>query len=335
MIGTFLASEVRILCRLLDSYQIDGFELLRQAGLNSALIEEPRARFPFDRVAIAWKRAVQLTGKSHLGLGAVKFYRATDFHGLAVVFLASQNLRTALERLVRYHVVINSALSMRLERHSDGLDLLCTTVRVEDDAQCVMEDVRAAILVDLCRTGADGALNPIEVAFTYTVREDPAEHTALFGCPVVFGAPQWRISFALDDVDRPFLASNRELARSNDEVLDRMVKSLREDDLISHVKRAMIDELPSGTPAEDVIAKAVSMSTRSLQRRLAEERTSFTELLAVVRRELAEQYVLNPQIPVTEISYMLGFSEVSAFSRAFKRWTGRSPVTSRQQSLAH
>jgi len=331
MIGTFLASEVRILCRLLETYQVDEIGLCRKAGLDPVLINDPRARYPFARVAVMWSLATKAAGKPQLGLETAKFYRATDFHGLAVVFLASQCLRTALERLVRYHAVVNTALSMRLERRDDRLDLLCTAIDVDDDARRTIENSRAAILVDLCRTGASGELDPMEVAFAYPAPDDHTQHTALFRCPVVFGAPQWRISFALADVDRPFLASNRELARSNDQILDRMVKGLRQDDLVSRVKMAMVDELPSGTPSEDAIAKAVLMSTRSLQRRLAEEGTSFTESLAMVRRELAEQYVLDPRIPVTEISYMLGFSDVSAFSRAFKRWTGRSPATSRHQ----
>jgi AraC-like DNA-binding protein len=264
-----------------------------------------------------------------------KFCRATDFHGLAVVFLASPDLRTALERLVRYHAVVNTAVSLRLEQHRDRVDLLYTPINVADDARRMIEDARAVILVDLCRTSASGVFNPLEVAFTYAAPTEPAGHDAVFGCPVVFAAPQWRLSFALDDMSRPFLAANRELARSNDQVLDRVVKSLNQDDLISRVKLAMVGELASGTPSEEAIARTVSLSTRSLQRRLAEMRTSFTELLAVVRRELAEEYVQDRGIPVTEISYMLGFSDVSSFSRAFKRWTGRSPALSRQGSLAH
>ena len=73
-----------------------------------------------------------------------------------------------------------------------------------------------------------------------------------------------------------------------------------------------------------------TLSARSLQRRLAEQRTSFSDLLAAVRRELAERYVLDHGLPVTEISYMLGFSDLSSFSRAFKRWTGRSPAEARR-----
>lgn len=330
MIGTFLASEARILGRLLETYKIDASQLYREAGLDLSLADKPHARFPFDRVAAAWGRAAELTGKPHLGLEITQHFRPTDFHGLAVAFLASHDLRKALERFARYHVVVNTSFVMRLEQHSDRLDLVCPTIHVSDAARRVIQDARAAVVVGLSRIGANGVLDPLQVEFTYPAPIDDSQHVALFRCPVAFGAPEWRVSFRAGDVDRPFLASNRELARANDQVLDSVCKGLREDDLVSRVKLAMVHELPSGTPSEEAIAKAVSMSSRSLQRRLAEEGTSFTALLAVVRKELAEQYVENPKMPVTEISYMLGFSDVSSFSRAFKRWTGRSPAASRQ-----
>lgn len=332
MIGTFLASELRILGRLLETYKIDADKLYREAGLDVTLADKPRARYPFDRVAAALVRAAELTGKPHLGLEIAKYCRPTDFHGLSVAFLASPNLRRALERFSRYHVVLNTTFVMRLEQGDDHFDLVCPTINISDDARRAIQDARAAVVVDLCRTGADGVLDPLRVEFTYPAPKDDSEHRALFRCPVAFGAPEWRLSFRASDVDRPFLASNRELALANDQVLESTCKGLRHDDLVSRVKLAMVHELPSGTPSEDAIAKAVSMSSRSLQRRLAEEGTSFTAQLAMVRKELAEQYVENPRIPVTEISYMLGFSDVSSFSRAFKRWTGRSPGASRQPS---
>lgn len=332
MIGTFLASEIRLLSRVLDSLQIDFGSVCREVGIHPELADQPRARYPFARVAAAWSRAVQRSGRPDLGLETVKVYRPTDFHGLAVVFLASQDLRTALERLVRYHAIVNTALKLKLEVQADRLDLTATPLDVDEDASRALEDGRAAILVDLCRTAASGVLDPLEVAFTHARPNDVSAYEALFRSRLVFGAPAWRVSWRLEDANRSFLASNRDLARSNDQILDTLVKGLRRDDLVSRVKMAMVDELPSGTPSEDTIAKAVFMSARSLQRKLADEHTSFTELLAAVRRDLAEQYVGDPKIPVTEISYMLGFSDLSSFSRAFKRWTGRSPAACRVQA---
>jgi AraC-like DNA-binding protein len=329
MIGTFLASELRILGRLLESHGRDPSKVCREAGIDYARTADTHARLPFVRVLNAWNRAAASLADPHVGLESARFYRATDFHGLAVVFLASPTLRTALERLARYHVVVNTALSFRVETDDDSIDFIATTLDAKPEQRRVMEDSRAAILADLSRSSATGTLDPMQVEFTYAEPVDTRRHQEIFRSRLVFGAPQWRMSWRLADAERAFVADNRDLARANDRILDRMVKSLQPDTLISRVKRALLDELPSGTPSEDAIARAVAMSGRSLQRRLAEEKTSFKTLLAEVRRELASQYVEDRELPVTDISFMLGFSDVSSFSRAFKRWFGKSPAAVR------
>jgi AraC-like DNA-binding protein len=125
---------------------------------------------------------------------------------------------------------------------------------------------------------------------------------------------------------------NKALARSNDQVLDGMLRQLTESDIVSKIKRLVIDALPSGAPSEESIAEALHISPRTLNRRLADQDTSYRELLSEVRRDMAEKYIADPTIPIAEISYLLGFSEVSSFSRAFKRWTGEPPGTFRAKA---
>ncbi len=330
MLGTFLASEVRILGRILESHGLDPAKICREAGIDYALTGDTRARVPFSRVIAAWNHAAETLRAPHLGLEAAKFYRATDFHGLAVVFLASPTLHTALDRLARYLVVVNTALSLKVETDEDSIDLIATTLDADPARRRTIEDSRAAILADLSRSSASGTLDPMQIEFTYPEPQDTSRHREIFHCRLVFGAPKWRMCWRLVDADRPFVADNRELAIANDRILDAMVKSLRPDTLVARVKRALIDELPSGTPSEATIARAVSMSGRSLQRRLAAEKSGFKELLDEVRRDLARDYVDDYESSVTDISFMLGFSDVSSFSRAFKRWFGKSPASARQ-----
>lgn len=334
MLGTFLASEVRILGRLLESHGRDPAKICREAGIDYARTCDTRARVPFVRVLSAWNRAARLLDDPHVGLESARHYRATDFHGLAVVFLASPTLHKALDRLARYLVVVNTGMSLRVETDHDSIDIVATTLDAEPEQRRVMEDSRASIIADLSRSSASGSLNPLQVEFTYPEPGDTSPHQELFRCPLVFRAPQWRMCWRLADADRTFVADNRELAQANDRILDAMVKSLAPDTLIARVKKAMVDELPSGTPSEDEIARAVGMSGRSLQRRLAEEKTGFTALLAEVRRELARQYVEDRDISITDISFLLGFSDVSSFSRAFKRWFGKPPAAARQRGSA-
>jgi len=131
-----------------------------------------RSRYPLDRVIAAWRRAAERCRDPGIGLEAAEFYRPTDFHGLAVVFLASNNLRAALKRLARYNVVVNTARIMRVEEREDRVELSCHLPpgQLEDDR--VVEDGRSAIIIDLCRNGGSQTINPVELAFTYPKPDD-------------------------------------------------------------------------------------------------------------------------------------------------------------------
>ena len=138
--------------------------------------------------------------------------------------------------------------------------------------------------------------------------------------------------FKRSDLDRPLPASNRELAQANDRILADYLAELQRNRLVNQVRAALIDELPNGKPSEEVIAQAVYMGARTLQRKLAGEGSSFSKLLDEVRKELAERYIEDQTRTISEVSFLLGFSESSAFSRAFRRWTGEAPSRYRSRS---
>ena len=119
--------------------------------------------------------------------------------------------------------------------------------------------------------------------------------------------------------------SNRELAHANEAVLKRYLAAIEGDTVSSQVKLRVVDTLPAGPVSEADVANALFMSTRSLQRRLRDEGTTFKQLLDDTRSELAIRYLDAPQHSVTEVTYLLGFSDPSNFARAFRRWHGVSP----------
>ena len=330
MIATFLASGTRVLYRLIERNGIDPQWVFREAGLDPALLDDPRARFPFKNIHAAWSEAASLIGNPCFGLQAADAWCPTDFHALGYAVLASRTLRTAIERIVRYNAVVTPVVS-----YECSLDDTRLWLTWRSDGSVVpdipaMQDARWAIVVGMCRAAYGKGCDPLEVAFTHDAPACQGDYFGLFRCPVRFNAPDPQLVFDRALVERPLPASNRELARANDAILRTYIDQLATGDIVSRVKAAVLDHLPSGSPGAEVIAKDLFMSARTFQRRLADAGTAYTDILDAVRRELAAQYITDPALSLSEISYLLGFSELSGFSRAFKRWTGHSPSAVRE-----
>ena len=134
----------------------------------------------------------------------------------------------------------------------------------------------------------------------------------------------------LEFADEVLVGANPELALLNDKVVTRRLASLDRNDIVSRVRSVLLDLLPHGSVSDDLVAEALHMSVRTMHRKLVETESSFRALLVEIRRELAEQYILDSSLTLTEISLLLGFSEPSSFSRAFKSWTGTAPSEVRQ-----
>jgi len=334
MEASILASVGRPLWRYLDANKVDADSLFRRFGLDPELIHEPRTRYPYHLLCEAWVEAAAVTQNEHAGLESARHYSPLDLNALGVTFLSSSTLMEALQRLIRYESVLNSSLTFSIIESGDRVDLVSELADIPTNAIHIVEDSRTSILVNLCRLGLDMALDPVEVAFTYPEPTATGEHFAVFRCPLKFSQPVSRISFDSADTLRPFMSANRELAISSDQILEGMINDLNQSDIIGQVKKAIIHDLPSGTPSEENIAKCLSVSSRTLQRRLSDENTNFRTLVLEVRRELAQKYLADKTMPLAEISYMLGFSDTSSFSRAFKKWTGDPPAVFRTQLLA-
>jgi len=322
---SMLASMGRMLWRFGKAQGIDVDASFRAAGLDPDLMGQGAGRYPHDALLQVWDSVLKATGSPAAGLEIATHFRMLDVQTLGVAFLSSSTLRTALRRLDRFERLITTAVDHQFAEDAAGVRFVLGELPVPGQLLRVFDDVRMAIVVLACRESVGSDVNPVSAAFPCPEPADTAPYYGLFRCPLQFGAVRAGLCFSPEDANRPITTANRELAQSADHVLQRALGRLGTDDVVGMARREIIESLSSGAPREEDVASVLRMSARTLQRRLADRGTSYTALLGEVRRELAEQYVRDPGVPVAEISYLLGFSEISAFTRAFKRWTGVPP----------
>lgn len=331
MAGTHLASSARFLWRILERHGCDPDTVFRQSGLDPVLLTDPRARYPSARIAKAWDHADALLADPCLGLEAVDAWRPSDYHAVGYAMLASRSVRRAIERMVRYFRIINDVAGFHLSATPQRLTVTFVPPADGPAFRPTLEQARWAQILGLCRSIHDGPFDPIEVTLQQPAPPCRDRMEAFFRCPVRFGASAGSMAFDRQSAEKRLVTANRELAAANDRIAIDYLARLQRDDVLSRVKAAILDHLPSGAPSDEDVAKALYLSTRTLQRKLRDEGTTFSDTVATVRRELAEAYIRDRDLSLTEISYLLGFGDASSFSRAFKRWTGEAPSGYRAQ----
>ena len=313
--------------RALSAHAIDGDALFRRAGLDPERLRDPNGRYPLVGMQRLWSLATEATGDQCFGLEVAQAWHPTTFHALGYSALASETLREALQRMVRYSRVVTTGARIELEQNGDEVTVKLSGSLPDDQMVPASIDAGVASIVILCRQGRGGKVDPVRVKLTRAEPGCANRLRAFFGCPVDFGAPENSLVFRASDLDAQLPTANPVLLRVNEQVLTDYLARLDRGEVTVQVQAKLIQLLPSGELDESSIARALNLSLRSMQRKLKARGVSFRKLLDDTRRQLAEQYLKDSTLSVSEIAYLLGFAEVSSFSRAFRRWTGHAPRT--------
>ena len=186
-------------------------------------------------------------------------------------------------------------------------------------------DAFVALAVRVCRVLRDRTYNPLSVSLRRPAPPDEAPFRRYFRVPVVFGAQADVLVFDKSSFEARLEGGNAELARLNDQVVVSHLAKLGLDRFARKLQLLLVEALPQGEPSESDVASRLGTSVRNLQRRLADEGTSYKEVLDDTRRQLARSYLAEARYSISEIAYLLGFGAASSFTRAFRRWEGTSP----------
>jgi len=329
---TTLSSVAALIAQTLRSCGCDPAPLFAAAGIDMDEATDPNARISMARMQTLWRLSVEKTGIPEFGLTVAKQFQPSYLHGLGFAWLASDTLHDALGRLVRYSRIINVLPDFSLEDSDNTIDLV---IRVPDLGQGFVHaatDAGMCVFLRMCQITAGTNIMPEHTTFQRPTPVDPAPYVAMFGPNIEFGAEVHRLCFDRKVANTRLLSANPELARLNDQaVIDYLARYDRAS-ITMQVRSKIIECLPDGRPNQGDIAENLHTSLRSLQRRLRDEETTFKDLLSETQQDLALHYIRETHRSIGEITYLLGFSEPSNFTRAFKRWTGKSPAEYRESA---
>ncbi len=329
---TFFAPALDLMIKVARSYDLDTESLMCEFRIDPALINDSKARLSLKRVEGFYNRVAELIPDPNFGLKAEKYWHPSQMGALGYAWMTSDTLRDAFKRLVRFSKVVNEASHMELKESSNKVSLVFHfSDKVAESAFRI--DAPMAILLAMARSNAGEGFHPQSVTFSHPEPKDTGPFYSLFQCPISFGGKTNSFTISTAEADNPRPCSNVQLALLHDQLLIEYAATLGDDDIVERTKVAIIANLASGNISDAAVAETFHFNERTLQRRLREYGTTFKTILSEVRMDLADKYILDNRLSLSEISFMLGFSEMSSFSHAFKRWTGLSPSDYRQSNL--
>ncbi len=313
----------------------DAEALCREAGLSLASLEAPEARVPYAAAIALGERALARTGDPDFGLHLAEDVRdAGGFDPGMLLLLSSPTVRAAFEQMIKNQRYWGDGDRSSLARVRGGVSIRyvlagTTGAYARHADECAMAEITIGV-----RTLTGQPLSPRVVRFRHAPPTSTRTHRGLFQCPFEFLATHTEIVFddAVLDARLPhanavFFAA---FSRQVEQALARLAPAASASD---DVRAALRAALLGGNCSLSRTARALGTSSRTLQRQLRDEGTSFAELVAALRRELAVAYV-DHGVPLREVASRLGYADTTAFHRAYRRWTGVSPHRRRQGQRA-
>lgn len=325
---TTIAATARLIGETLQRhYAVDPAAIYAKAGIDVSRLDVSGARYPWASMQQLWLEAAAAAGDPCFGLTVGRNIRPTTFHALGFSWLASRTLLESLQRLVRYTRLLTTApVELSLEESDDKWTLSDRVMkRGIPGADKISVDAFLMAIVGLCRQASNKHFCPVEVHLRKPAGDHADAYIRNFECPVFFDSEIDSISFDKAALEAPLPGDNLELALVNDRIAEEYIEALDPNTVSTAVRKLLIELLPSGDASQQIIAKQMNRSLSTLQRQLAAEGTNYKDIREQTRRELAEQYVREGRYSLSQIAYLLGFSDQSNFSRAFRRWTGHSP----------
>ena len=313
----------------------DPDQVLRTFEVEPSVLANAEGFIPCAVFAGILEEAARATGDDCFGLHFGERFNPKNIGPLAYAVLNSPTVGEADAQVARYIKLYNQAgqASVIIEGQRAYMRYVLTGLDIPTARQ--QNEYGMAVLLNMIRMMVGSQWAPLEVQFAHEKPANTSEHERVFCAPVLFGYTANNFLVQTEFLDSKVPAADPGIYRIVTRYLDEILKTMPpEDVLITAVRRAVAESVRNGEPSLGRIAKRMAMSPRTLQRHVKERGTDFKNLVDDTRRRFALTYLKDRRNALTEIAFLLGYSDASAFNRAFKRWTGLAPSAYRAQAAS-
>jgi AraC-like DNA-binding protein len=317
----------------LEELGVRASAILRRAGLPQGFIGQPRVLLKTEEFFALWRALGEVSTNPAIGLQLGTETKTERFHPIGLAALSSENFGAAIDQMARYKQ-LTCPEEILQEKDDAEWSIQFRWLLANEAEPPVLNECCFAWVLSIARHGTGTRLSPLRVEFV-----QPRAHVKTierhFGCPVVCGAARNVIVFRAADAQRPFVTRNAELLGMLAPQFEEELKQENGDEnFIERVRVAIQRKLTGRRPNIEDIADALHVSSRTLQRRLQDEGSSFQRSLEEARHQLARQYLNNSVLELNEAAYLLGYEDSNSFVRAFRTWEGVPPARWREKQRA-
>jgi AraC-like DNA-binding protein len=317
----------RLACARLDEMGKDPTVILAKVGLTPEVARDPAVRLAARTQIKLLELAAEEVRDEWLGFHLAHSFDLREIGLVYYVMASSDQLADALQNAERYSQINNEGVRLRFHMQGGTAVIALDYVNVDRDTDKHHIEFWLVTLVRICRQVTSARLVPSRLQAKHIRNGTPAELRTFFGIDIEFGAKSDEIWFQQPIVLLPVMG--------RDERLNELLRGYAEEALArksparltvrSKAEDILSKLLPHRRATVPEVARRLAMSPRTLSRKLAEEGTSFAEILTQLRAALAKRYLHDRTLPVSEIAWLLGYREVSSLTHAFRRWTGTTP----------
>ncbi len=337
MMNNFLTMSVTKISAFLNNIEnlgVDKTDILNSASIDPCFLNSPDNKLTSEEVNRIFVEAAKLTKNENVGLHQGEQLSKGFSNILGYVLMNCRDLGDAAKKYTKYEGIVDETSISEIQIAANAVVLSTRNVDKALQGNRILSDFRVSGMLLYIQMLTGKMITLKEVYFDHCKPQDISEYQRIFNCPVFFGKSINALVFNKELLLLPITEPNKELLslfeRIAGDTLERMEKS---ETYTKKVLNIIVKEISGEIPSIDIVANQLAVSIRSLQEYLKKEGTSYIKLVNEVRKDIAINYLKEKNASIAEIAYILGFSETSAFNRAFKKWTSLTPCEFRTKSI--